>query len=70
MRVMGKKPATLKRVAEFIEKTQAMVRGEEVTYGEIPAPVKFAVGAALWALVLGWLGFAGRVRDVTVGPAA
>lgn len=38
--------------------------------GWIPAPVKFAVGAALWALVLGWLGFAGRVRDVTVGPAA
>ena len=31
MRVMGKKPATLARVAEFIAKTQAMVRGEEVT---------------------------------------
>ncbi len=41
MRVMGKKPATLARVAEFIAKTKAMVRGEEVTYGEIPAPVKF-----------------------------
>lgn len=46
MRVMGKKPATLARVADFIAKTQAMVRGEEVSYGEIPAPVKFpwAVG--------------------------
>ena len=28
MRVMGKKPATLARVAEFIRKTQAMVRGD------------------------------------------
>lgn len=38
--------------------------------GWIPAPVKFAVGGVLWALVLGWLGFAGRVREVAVGPAA
>ena len=45
-RVMGKKPATLARVAEFIAKTKAMVRGEEVTYGEVDEPVKFpwAVG--------------------------
>ena len=28
--------------------------------GSIPGPVKFAVGGVLWALVLGWLGFAGR----------
>lgn len=28
--------------------------------GWIPAVVKYAVGATLWALVLGWLGWAGR----------
>lgn len=40
-RVMGKKPATLARVAEFIAKTKALVRGEEISYGESPEPVKF-----------------------------
>ena len=30
--------------------------------GSIPGPVKFAVGGLLWALVLGWLGLAGRDR--------
>lgn len=40
-RVMGKKPATLARVAEFTQKVKAMVRGEEVTYAECPVPVKF-----------------------------
>lgn len=41
VRVMGKKPANLARVAEFTTKVKAMVRGEEVMYGECPAPVKF-----------------------------
>jgi len=41
MRVMGKKPANLARVAEFTHKVKAMVRGEEVTYGDSPEPVKF-----------------------------
>ena len=41
MRVMGKKPANLARVAEFTNKVKAMVRGEEVSYGESPEPVKF-----------------------------
>lgn len=41
MRVMGKKPAPLARVAEFTQKVKAMVRGEEVFYGESPEPVKF-----------------------------
>ncbi len=41
MRVMGKKPATLARLAEFTQKVKAMVRGEEVHYGESPEPVKF-----------------------------
>ncbi len=46
MRVMGKKPANLARLAEFTQKVKAMVRGDEVTYGECEVPVKFpwAVG--------------------------
>ena len=40
-RVMGNKPATLARVAEFITKTKAMIRGEEVSYDGSPEPVKF-----------------------------
>jgi len=41
VRVMGKKPANLARVTEFTHKVKAMVRGEEVIYGECPEPVKF-----------------------------
>ncbi|TXR54428.1 TIGR03842 family LLM class F420-dependent oxidoreductase [Reinekea thalattae] len=42
MRVMGKKPAPLARVAEFTQKVKAMVKGEEeVSYGECASPVKF-----------------------------
>lgn len=40
-RVMGNKPASLERVAEFVHKVKAMVRGDEVTYPECPNPVKF-----------------------------
>ncbi len=40
-RVMGKKPATLARVVEFIDKTRAMMRGEEVSYAGSLEPVKF-----------------------------
>ena len=40
MRVMGKKPAPLARVAEFTQKVKAMVRGDEVTYGECENPVQ------------------------------
>jgi probable F420-dependent oxidoreductase len=40
VRVMGKKPANLARVAEFTTKVKAMVRGDEVVYGECPEPVK------------------------------
>jgi uncharacterized membrane protein SpoIIM required for sporulation len=28
----------------------------------IPPPLKYAVGAAMWALVIGWLAFGGRMR--------
>jgi probable F420-dependent oxidoreductase len=41
MRVMGKKPAKLARVAEFATKMKAMVRGEEVHYDESTETVKF-----------------------------
>jgi len=48
-RVMGKKPATLARLAEFSQKVKAMIRGEEVTYDDCAVPVKFpwAVGYEL-----------------------
>ncbi len=41
MRVMGKKPATLARVAEFTRQVKAMTRGEEVIYEGCPEPVQF-----------------------------
>ncbi|MEI5999381.1 TIGR03842 family LLM class F420-dependent oxidoreductase [Paraburkholderia bengalensis] len=40
-RVMGKKPTTMDRVADFTRSVKAMVRGEEVTYEDAAAPVKF-----------------------------
>lgn len=39
-RVMGHKPATVARMVEFAEKLKAMVRGDEVVYGESPNPVQ------------------------------
>ena len=39
MRVMGKRPAPLARVAEFAAKAKAMVRGETVTYAGCPESV-------------------------------
>lgn len=41
VRVMGKKPAPLARVAEFTDKVKALIRGDEVMYGECPEPVQF-----------------------------
>ncbi len=41
MRVMGKKPANLAKVAEFTHKVKAMARGEEVQYEDCPEPVQF-----------------------------
>jgi len=40
-RVMGNKPASMERLAEFTTKVKAMVRGEEVIYDNCPNPVKF-----------------------------
>jgi len=72
MRVMGKKPANLARLAEFTTKVKAMVRGEEVQYGESPEPVKFpwAVGYELPVYVAAYgpkaLKTAGEVGDGVV----
>ncbi len=65
MRVMGKKPATLARLAEFTTKVKAMVRGEEVEYGECPEPVKlpWAVGYELPV----WIGAYGPKALTTAG---
>lgn len=41
MRVMGKKPASLAKVAEFTHKIKAMARGDEVQYEDCPTPVRF-----------------------------
>ena len=41
VRVMGMKPAKLARVAEFTHKVKAMVRGEAVTYDDVPEPMQF-----------------------------
>ena len=41
MRVMGKRPATLARMTEFIHAVKGMVRGDKVEYGDCPAPVQF-----------------------------
>ena len=40
MRVMGKQPATLAKVASFTHSIKAMARGEEVSYDDCPAPVQ------------------------------
>jgi probable F420-dependent oxidoreductase len=64
-RVMGYKPAPLSRVVEFIQKTKAMVRGDEVTYAGSPEPVKFpwAVGFELPA----WIAAYGPLALKTAG---
>ena len=69
VRVMGKKPATLARLEEFTHKVKAMIRGEEVMYGECPNPVQFpwAEGYELpvWVAAYGpkALASAGKVGD-------
>ncbi|KZK85500.1 Phthiodiolone/phenolphthiodiolone dimycocerosates ketoreductase [Pseudovibrio sp. Ad46] len=69
VRVMGKKPAPLKRLEEFTHTVKALIRGEEAQYGECPEPVKFpwADGYELpvWVAAYGpkALSSAGRVGD-------
>ncbi len=68
LRVMGKKPAPLARVAEFIHAVRAMVRGEEVTYPGAVEPVKFpwAVGYDMPA----WIAAYGPLALKTAGEHA
>jgi probable F420-dependent oxidoreductase len=72
VRVMGKKPSTIKRMEEFTHVVKDLIRGEEVQYGECPAPVKFpwAEGYELpvWIGAYGpkALASAGRVGDGVV----
>lgn len=69
VRVMGRKPAKLATLDEFILKVKALVRGEEVSYGDVPAPIQFpwATGYDLPAWVAAYgpmaLSSAGRVGD-------
>ncbi|WP_319410455.1 TIGR03842 family LLM class F420-dependent oxidoreductase [uncultured Cohaesibacter sp.] len=69
VRVMGLKPAPLKRLEEFTHVVKALVRGDEAQYGECPEPVKFpwAEGYELpvWVAAYGpkALSSAGRVGD-------
>ena len=69
VRVMGKKPSPLARMEEFIHAVKALVRGEEVQYGECPAPVKFPwtenYELPAWVAAYGpkALSSAGRVGD-------
>ncbi len=69
VRVMGKKPAPLKRLEEFTHVVKALIRGEEAQYGECPEAVKFpwADGYELpvWVAAYGpkALSSAGRVGD-------
>ncbi len=68
MRVMGKPPATLARVAEFTEKVRAMVRGEAVTYDGCPSSVQFEWSAGHDMPV--WIGAYGPKALATAGKHA
>ena len=69
VRVMGKKPAPLARMEEFIHVVKKLVRGEEAQYGDVPNPIQFpwATGYELpvWVAAYGpkALSSAGRVGD-------
>lgn len=67
-RVMGKKPASLERVAEFVKSVKAMVRGDEVKYDGAPSAVKFpwAVGYELST----WIGAYGPMALKCAGENA
>ncbi|MEM6985183.1 MAG: TIGR03842 family LLM class F420-dependent oxidoreductase [Pseudomonadota bacterium] len=69
VRVMGRKPAMLKKMDEFIDVVKGLVRGEERQYGDVPNPIQFpwAVGYELpvWVAAYGpkALNSAGRMGD-------
>jgi probable F420-dependent oxidoreductase len=41
VRVMGRKPAILKKMDEFIDVVKGLIRGEERQYGDVPNPIQF-----------------------------
>ncbi|MEM0936242.1 MAG: TIGR03842 family LLM class F420-dependent oxidoreductase [Pseudomonadota bacterium] len=69
VRVMGRKPAMLKKMDEFIDVVKGLVRGEERQYGDVPNPIQFpwTVGYELpvWVAAYGpkALDSAGRMGD-------
>jgi len=69
VRVMGKKPAPLARLEEFVDVVKGLIRGEEKHYGECPEPVTlpWATGYELpvWVAAYGpkALASAGKVGD-------
>ena len=69
VRVMGRKPAILKKMDEFIDVVKGLIRGEERHYGDVPNPIQFpwAEGYELpvWVAAYGpkALDSAGRMGD-------
>ena len=69
VRVMGKKPANLAKLEEFVDVIKSLIRGEEAHYGECPEPVKFpwsdGYELPVWVAAYGpkALSTAGRVGD-------
>ena len=69
VRVMGRKPAKLAKMDEFIEVVKGLIRGEERQYGDVPNPIQFpwAEGYELpvWVAAYGpkALDSAGRMGD-------
>ncbi|HZQ91408.1 MAG TPA: TIGR03842 family LLM class F420-dependent oxidoreductase [Terriglobales bacterium] len=66
-RVLGKKPATLERMEEFINEFRALTSGKEITYDGKPTRFPWAEGASPRVWVAGYgpraLNLAGRVGD-------
>ena len=69
VRVMGKKPAPLGRLEEFVDVVRKLVAGEEAQYGDAPKPIQFPWterhALPVWVAAYGpkALGTAGRVGD-------
>jgi alkanesulfonate monooxygenase SsuD/methylene tetrahydromethanopterin reductase-like flavin-dependent oxidoreductase (luciferase family) len=53
VRVMGKKPAKLARLEEFVHVVKALVRGDETQYEGCPEPVKFPCPSG-WRPTVRW----------------
>ena len=69
VRVMGRKPALLKKMDEFIDVVKGLVRGEERQYGDVPNPIQFpwswGYELPVWVAAYGpkALNSAGRMGD-------